>query len=87
MKEKLAALYPIANVLALTGLLAAILLLMGLEPPLASAISLWFGFFAMLLVYGVGRKPLKLVGLHRHLLALLSFLGFLALFLSLTLSW
>jgi len=85
MREKLIAFFPIANVLALTGLLAAILLFMGLDTPLAAAISLWFCFVGLLMVYFMGRKPLKLLSLHSLVAGLLVLIFTLASLLTLTL--
>jgi hypothetical protein len=82
--RRLVALYPVANVLALTGFLAAVLLLMGFEPPLTAALSLWFCFLGLFLVYLMGRKPLRQLGLQGWVAGLLLLVGVLA--LSLTLS-
>jgi hypothetical protein len=79
MREKLVALYPLVNVLTLTGFLAAVLLFLGLNPLWTATISLWFCFVGVLTVYWMGKKPLKLLGLDRFVRTLLFLTGFLAL--------
>jgi hypothetical protein len=79
MREKLVALYPLVNVLTLTGFLAAVLLFLGLNPLWTATISLWFCFVGVLTVYWMGKKPLKLLGLDRFVRTLLFLIGFLAL--------
>ena len=82
MRERIVALYPLANVLTLTGFLATVLLLVGSDPLVAAAISLWFCFVGMLMVYSMGRKPLKLLGLDKIVLLLLLLVCSLSAFLT-----
>jgi len=82
MREKLVALYPFTNVMTLTGFLAAVLLLLGLDPLIAATISLWFCLIGMLTIYLIGKKSLKLLDLQRFVLYFLMLLCFITILLT-----
>lgn len=85
MREKIPLLLVMSNVLVLAGLFAVALVFMKLPPTYIAWGFALFGFLAFLMLYFIGKRVFRALGLERVIICIMVLFGFLLLSLSLLL--